>query len=349
MAVLQVLDNTISKDLSRVHYQSFHNIFLYVTERCQLRCGHCYMGDRLERGLTLDFAVACRILANCRKLGADYITFLGGEPTLHPELPQMIDHAHELGFRQVMIDSNGLSLARIQRIAPEKLYYVTISLDGATAETHDRVRGAGTFQKTQRTIEGLVADGYNVRINSTIFRFNLHEAPKVIEYAERVGVKLVNFHSFSEEGYGSDKPDWALSRLQWIDFCDWIDTIRQECSISVWYPPTWARVEKMNQYVKEGFQGCLGCSLDRLSIFPDGRCYVCSVLFDHAIHFAIMTDEGLVLNRGTNEFYLFPRAAYRASERWATGCPAEARLTQTSESDLNPSLVSMCRCWKSQG
>ena len=50
---LHALSRSPAKDETRIHYRNFHNIFLYVTERCQLRCGHCYMGDRLERGLSV--------------------------------------------------------------------------------------------------------------------------------------------------------------------------------------------------------------------------------------------------------------------------------------------------------
>src|ERR1700759_1772757 len=96
------------KDRSRVHYQRFHNIYLYITERCQLRCGHCYMGDRLERGLVLPYEKAESIIDYFRRLGGEFITFLGGEPTLHKDLPRMVDRAIEAGYKQVMINSNGL-------------------------------------------------------------------------------------------------------------------------------------------------------------------------------------------------------------------------------------------------
>lgn len=345
---LQTLSATARKDTTRIHYQSFHNIFLYVTERCQLRCGHCYMGERLERGLTLPYERAARIISHCRKLGGEYITFLGGEPTLHPDLPRMVAYANNLGYSQVMIDSNGLSFERLNKLPPTQIYYVTISLDGATASTHESVRGAGTFERTTATIEALVQHDYRVRLNSTVFRFNLHEAAGILSYADRVGVSLVNFHTFSEEGYGRTKADWALSKEDWITFCDWLDSARDSYKTSIWYPPTWARPEKLERYAKEGFRGCLGCSLDRLSIFPDGRCYVCSVLFDETMHFATMTDDGLVLNRGTNEFEMFLGSLFRSSSPLTTGCPAEALLGGNRETGTDQNLISICRCWKSQ-
>jgi MoaA/NifB/PqqE/SkfB family radical SAM enzyme len=337
-----------SKDKSRVHYREFHNIFLYITERCQLRCGHCYMGDRLERGLSFSFEDIKRIMVSCRKLGSEYITFLGGEPTLHPNLSEIIDYAHELGYKQVMMDSNGLSYSRIRIIQPEKLYYTTISLDGATEFSHDKVRGKGTFAKTINTIKKLVRNGYRVRINCTIFNFNVYEAPLLLEIADEIGVSLVNFHTFSEEGYGIGNLDWSLSPNDWIDFYEKLERVKGQYKTSIWYPPTWATHEKIGKYVSEGFRGCLGCSLDRLSIFPDGRCYVCSVLFDKSVHFATITDNGLILNRENNEFEMFTAAAFQAKEAHLMGCPAEKILEEQGKIKTHQDLIPMCRCWKSQ-
>jgi MoaA/NifB/PqqE/SkfB family radical SAM enzyme len=337
-----------AKDRTRIHYRRFHNIYLYITERCQLRCGHCYMGDRLERGLVLPFEKAASIMEYCRRLGGEYITFLGGEPTLHKDLPRMVDHALDLGYIQVMINSNGLLERTIDRIAPEKLHYISFSLDGATAAIHDRIRGEGTFEKTVGCMRRTVEAGYAVRIITTISQINIHEAAALLELADDIGVNMVNFHVFSEEGRGIANPGWSLTPEEWIHFYEYLETIKHEYRTSIWYPPTYATRDRLPSYVGEGYRGCVGCSLDRLSIFPDGRCYVCSVLFDMPYHFAKLTDEGLELNRDCNEFELFTAAARKADEPWLTGCPAEAVLNQQGKKNTPDHLVSMCRLWKSQ-
>ncbi|MBS1868370.1 MAG: radical SAM protein [Actinobacteria bacterium] len=339
-----------SRDRSRIHYKRFHNIYLYITERCQLRCGHCYMGDRLERGLMLDFEEATGIIDRCRTLGGEYITFLGGEPTLHPDLPRMVDHALAVGYRQVMINSNGLLERTIDKITPEKLHYISFSLDGATAETHDAVRGAGTYARTVPCIARTVAAGYPVRIICTISQRNLHDAEAMLALADELGVAMTNFHVFSEEGRGiANAADWSLSPQEWIDFYERLEQIKDDYRTSIWYPPTYATPAKLERYVDEGYRGCVGCSLDRLSIFPDGRAYVCSLLFDEPLHFAVMTPQGLRLNREQNEFELFTQATFQAGDQpWLSGCPAETVLAHNGKPETPDDLVSICRLWKSQ-
>jgi MoaA/NifB/PqqE/SkfB family radical SAM enzyme len=333
---------------TRAYSRRFHNIYLYITERCQLRCGHCYMGDRLERGQAMSFEKAAATISYMNRLGAEYLTFVGGEPTLHPDLPRMVKHALDAGYRKVMLDSNGLLVKRIQQIPPESLFYVRISLDGASPETHDKVRGSGNFDKTIDAIKLLTSSGYTVRITSTIFRFNIHEAFKIISLADELGVRLVNFHTFSEEGNGVVNSHWSLKPEDWIEFYESLTERKEKYKAEIRYPPTWATPKKAKEYAKQGFRGCLGCSLDRLSIFPDGRCYVCSVLFDQPLHFATLTEKGLVLNRQNNEYELFTKANIDADDPSFMGCPAETVLEGNGKPKHSDGLISMCRLWRTQ-
>ena len=343
---LQVLPG--NKDKSRVHYYTFSHIFLYITEQCQLRCNHCYMGDRLERGLVLAYGKAVRIMDHCRRLGAKYITFVGGEPSLHLDLPRMVDHAVEAGYDRIDIDTNGLLVDRLQHIPPDKINYIRVSLDGTMAETHDKVRGVGAYKKTIHSIKQLIKIGYHVAITYSTFNFNIHEAPEIIALADELGINLVNYHVFSEEGRGIANPHWSLNPQDWIEFCEFLEKVKDNYRVSIWYPPTWTTLKKLDKYVAEGYRGCLGCSLDRLSIFPDGVCYVCSVLFDEPVHFGIMKDEGFILNRERNEFEMFTEAIFGASEPWLSGCPAERILNKHREIKLLPEIIPVCRCWKCQ-
>jgi radical SAM protein with 4Fe4S-binding SPASM domain len=109
----------------------------------------------------------------------------------------------------------------------------------------------------------------------------------------------------------------------------------------------------MERYQAEGYQGCIGRTLDRISIFPDGRCYVCSYLFDTDLHFARMNDDQVTLNRGVNEFDLFTQALVRSScadcksSACMGGCPAEEVVMGSSSCRAYEDTVPVCRLWKS--
>ena len=328
--------------INRAYSGRFNNIYLFVTERCQLRCGHCYMGERLERGRAFTLDNGITMIRYWRRMGGRFLTLVGGEPSLHPRLPDLVEAAVVAGYEKVMIDTNALLPEKLIVIPKASIYYVRVSMDGASAETHDRVRGAGNFTKTLRGIARLRDAGFTLRLTATIFRFNQHEAMKLVCLAQKLGVAVVNFHSFTPEGLGASNAIWALSPQEWVQFCARLENEAGHIPVEVRYPPTWARPEDLPRYVAKGFQGCLGCT----SIFPDGRCYVCSLLFDHAVNFGSMKEDGFALNsQGTsNEFELFVQASMQAADPSRMGCPAERLLGHKVA--VYDGLISVCRLWR---
>jgi 2-iminoacetate synthase ThiH len=65
--------------IDKIPYGQFRNLYLYITEACQLRCEHCYMGERLERALKMPFGQIVRTLTIWRQMGGSKLAVLGGE------------------------------------------------------------------------------------------------------------------------------------------------------------------------------------------------------------------------------------------------------------------------------
>jgi radical SAM protein with 4Fe4S-binding SPASM domain len=109
----------------------------------------------------------------------------------------------------------------------------------------------------------------------------------------------------------------------------------------------------MAGYAADGYRGCIGRALDRISIFPDGRAYVCSFLFDTDLHFANMVDGQVILNKEANEFDLFTRVLSKTScgdckvgSSCMGGCPAEELVMGQASCAAEPDIVPVCRLWK---
>jgi radical SAM protein with 4Fe4S-binding SPASM domain len=142
---------------------------------------------------------------------------------------------------------------------------------------------------------------------------------------------------------------------EWLAFCDRLPEVAADHATRVWYQPTFARRSDMARFEAEGYRGCIGRTLDRISIFPDGRSYVCSFLFDTDLHYATTTAEGRIeLNKGPNEFDLFT-GALRTSACGSCkepgscmgGCPAEEIVDGGASCAAEPDIVPVCRLWKS--
>ncbi|MGH3699029.1 MAG: radical SAM protein, partial [Pseudonocardiaceae bacterium] len=214
-------------------------------------------------------------------MGGSKLTILGGEPTLHPDYTDVIRFATELGYEHVITTSNGLNPAirKFRRMQPDDFAYIQISLDGGCADSHDQVRGKGTFDEALRNVAELAERGFDTRIICTVNRVNADDCLNLLDIADEIGVSLVKFHVFSIIGSGHGAAEWGMQPDEWISFYERLERVAPAYHTRVWYQPTYARRERMAGYAADGYRGCIGRTLDRISIFPDGRAYVCSFLF----------------------------------------------------------------------
>lgn len=123
------------------------SIDVYLTYRCNLRCRHCFVGERLESALDFDPDLLRLLIDSCSAWGTSEVTFLGGEPTLYPQIFEVIRHAHDAGLiaRVVTNGLTGLRRLVVSFEAETTKPVVGVSIDGSTPAIHDAVRGAGTF------------------------------------------------------------------------------------------------------------------------------------------------------------------------------------------------------------
>ncbi|MFF0458685.1 radical SAM protein [Nocardia africana] len=341
--------------VDRVKYGRFRNVYLYITEACQLRCEHCYMGERLERALKMELPKIVDTLATWRKLGGSKVTLLGGEPTLHPYFIDAIRAAKKLGYEDVITTTNAQQPAskKFRKMEPSDFAYVQVSVDGGSAETHDAVRGLNTFDTALATTQELTSRGFDTRIICTVNRANEPDALRLLDIADELNVSLVKFHVFSTIGTGHGNPEMAMTPPEWISFCDTLNQVAPRYNTRVWYQPTYVRRDQVTRHADEGYQGCIGRTLDRISIFPDGRAYVCSYLFDTDMNYAEMVDGQVRINHGNNEFDLFTSALAKSScggckaDACMGGCPAEELVMGDSSCSAYPDIVPVCRLWKS--
>lgn len=341
--------------VDKIPYGRFRNVYVYITEACQLRCEHCYMGERLDRALRMPYDAVMRTLTTWRQMGGSKLTILGGEPTLHPDYIRIIRNAKRLGYEHVITTSNGLGPAarKFAQMSPEDFSYVQISLDGGSPASHDRIRGPGTFEQSLKTITDLCRRGFDTRIICTVNRVSLDDCLDLLDIADEVGVSLTKFHVFSVIGSGHGASEWGIEPGEWIDFYERLEVAARGHQTRVWYQPTYARRDSMGKYAADGYRGCIGRTLDRISIFPDGRAYVCSFLFDTDLQFANMVDGKIVLNKNDNEFDLFTRVlsepscgTCKVSASCMGGCPAEELVMGAASCSTDPDIVPVCRLWK---
>lgn len=169
---------------------SISEISFEVTNACNLKCLHC-LRQTIDMG---NFPVNLfeKILVQAKALGTPHIILTGGEPTLHPHLNDMIDIIVDNGYTYNIV-TNGWNFERVLDILngrlkrKKQLTGISLSLDGATEETHDRIRGEGSFRELMKTVTMLRANHIRFAFLMTVNRINLHELEDVAKLSLSLG------------------------------------------------------------------------------------------------------------------------------------------------------------------
>jgi mycofactocin radical SAM maturase len=163
-----------------------------LTYACNLACVHCLSssGRRDPRELSTD---ECKALVDqFERMQIFYVNIGGGEPTVRPDFWELVDYAtaHHVG---VKFSTNGVKItpAIAARLAASDYVDVQISLDGATSEVNDAVRGHGSYDTALRAMQHLADAGLRgFKISVVMTRHNVGQLDAFKALADRLGAQL---------------------------------------------------------------------------------------------------------------------------------------------------------------
>ena len=141
-----------------------------ITDRCNLRCRHCYIGDGLHQDLPLEKIF--KVFKEFEEIQGLRLLLSGGEPLLHPDFWKINEVLREYPFRSILL-SNGMLITK-ETAKRLRVHEVQISLDGMK-EGHESIRGEGTFEKTLQAIDHLQEANIRVSVATMIHKKNLKE------------------------------------------------------------------------------------------------------------------------------------------------------------------------------
>lgn len=159
-----------------------------INSVCNLGCLHCceeaghHIPGEMTRDQTFNF------LHQVREMCIPYVAISGGEPLLYPNFFEVAEFIRD-GGASLKIETNGEFIDDdvVGRFAGLSFRSVQISLDGATAATHEVLRLKGNWEKSRRAVEKLVARSVTTEIVFVPTRFNIHEVGEAIDMAFNLG------------------------------------------------------------------------------------------------------------------------------------------------------------------
>jgi len=163
-----------------------------LTYACNLACAHCLSSSGRRDPRELTTAECKTVIDELQRMQVFYVNIGGGEPTVRHDFWELLDYAVDNGVG-VKFSTNGVRITpeRAQRLAATDYVDVQISLDGATAEVNDAIRGPGSFDTAYRAMRNLADAGFeNFKISVVMTRHNVGQLDEFKAIADRFGAQL---------------------------------------------------------------------------------------------------------------------------------------------------------------
>jgi len=179
-----------------------------LTNRCNQRCPVCFANADAAGYVyepTLEQVKAMLdMLRNQKPNPVNSVQFLGGEPTLHPRLFEIVEYAKKVGFVDILIASNGIKIAQdagfARRLKEAGARSIYLQFDGLTPESYTKLRGYNALPMKMKAIGNLRKVGVSACLVPTVIKgVNDGQLGDIIEFGRRnIGtIKAVNFQPLS--------------------------------------------------------------------------------------------------------------------------------------------------------
>lgn len=167
-------------------------INLGITEACNLRCKHCYLGAGSAKENELTTEEITLLIDDAKKLGLKRLNITGGEPFLRNDLFEIVKYAIKSKISVCILTNGTLITENIaEELGRQRDVEVQISVDGARENVHDAVRGLGSFRKAISAISLLRQKNVPVILSLTILKHNIEDMEKFVLLASSLGVEWI--------------------------------------------------------------------------------------------------------------------------------------------------------------
>jgi len=266
--------------MAGVPRDTFH-LQWHLTERCNLRCKHCYMDKELvkgEMGLGAVKDILAQYFALVRKWGMprekSKISFTGGEPFVRKDIFDVLEECyknHDLSRYGLLCNGFFLSDGNVARLKSLRVDYVQVSIEGKE-KTNDSLRGKGSFRKAVEGIKRLAGTGIHTSVSMTVHKKNFQDVPAVAALTRELGVGTLGIRRLVPYGHGKALSAFMLSPQETREMFEY--AVAAGSAGGPVHVTCGCEDGIAAQDMHYSPIGCF-CGYHSLSVLPDGTVYAC--------------------------------------------------------------------------
>ncbi len=227
-----------------------------MTRRCMLACKHC-RGSARDECYENEFTTEeCKkTIDSIANFCSPILIMTGGEPMTRSDIYELAKYASDKGIYPVMAPCGFLITPETaQKMVDSGIKAISISIDGATAESHDAFRGvAGAYEKTMQGLKNAIDAGMKFQVNVTVTKKNIGDLPKILDKAVELGAMTLDLFFLVPTGRGSAIRDLEISAEEQEKALQWVYEVSQTAPLRVktTCAPHYARIQKQNKKPSE--------------------------------------------------------------------------------------------------
>lgn len=181
---------------------------IYPTFICNARCKFCYEKYSGRWGINKDFEVVKKEILEAKFRGCDYIDLSGGEPTIYPQICELIKFALDNGIKTCIITNGLASEEKVESIIQAGVDDWLVSVHGLE-ESHNQMVGVPEARKKQERFLSQINNRFNFRFNCVIHGLNYKELPELAKWMVQYSINIVNFINFNPHNNWGSHPEEA--------------------------------------------------------------------------------------------------------------------------------------------
>lgn len=346
------------------------HIYWYLSFRCNLACQHCSVNSSpyVDTSQDLNTEECMRVIDQMADLNVGLAILTGGEVLLRNDALQIISRLGEKGI-PVGVETNGLRFDKkfielALELQKRKMMNITISLDGGTLETHERLRGPNSFNRTVRGLEMIAEAGVRFSIQCVLNKESLETVPQLYELGARLYPSLgtVAFAFLNPVGRGTElTKELGLNSSDIHRIFELIAKHKPSYkgNTLVKGPPAMIPPQHLGLvFQNSDVQKSVSCQFPLLGVLPNGDVTICAVSRENEdLHFGNVRDLSLkeVWQRTRMDML---RSRYVAADHltgicgdcvWKHACKGGCRAWAYEDGDSFDAPLPICRQMEEEG
>ncbi len=318
------------------------NVTWEVTYSCNLSCIHCLSDSGSKRNGELTTEECIKVIDEMARNRVFQFSIGGGEPFSRPDFLDLMEYANDKGIVTCISTNGTLINDEVAKRLDRSLVYIQVSLDGASAESNDAIRGQGSFGRAVHALECLSRRGIEVSINTVLTRLSFSGLDELASLAASLGAKF-RVSRFRPSGRG--KLTWRelnVSQSQMLEFSDWLSAHRNVSTGDSFFSVTHEDRKSL------GLNMCGACKMT-CCVSPTGEIYPCAFLQENDFLAGKLPGEPFApIWKHSPVFESFRELEIKSCESCDRfelchgGCPAIAYHTQKRLGIPDPGCLANC-------